>query len=76
MTEQYKSGNEFLPFHPQASHVSPDYRDGWNACWQAAIASREPMTEEQIAEQLTDSDAPLSFVRGIRLAERFHGIGE
>jgi hypothetical protein len=40
--QKYKAGNEFLPFHPQASHVSPDYRDGWNACWQAAIESREP----------------------------------
>lgn len=45
MTEHhsnFKVGNEFLPFHHQASHVSPDWRDGWNACYQAAIASREP----------------------------------
>lgn len=37
MSQQFKSGNEFLPFHPQASHVTPDYRDGWNACFQAAL---------------------------------------
>jgi hypothetical protein len=42
-SEQWKLGNEFAPFHPDASHVSPDYRDGWNACYRAAakfIAAR------------------------------------
>lgn len=46
MTEHhsnFKVGNEFLPFHHQASHVTPDWRDGWNACYQAAIASRDPL---------------------------------
>ena len=32
----WKCGNEYLPYHPQASHVPPDYRDGWNACYRAA----------------------------------------
>ncbi len=36
--QQWKCGNEFLPFHPQASHVSPDYRDGWNRCYRMAVA--------------------------------------
>lgn len=31
--QQWKSGDELLPFHPKASHVSPEYRDGWNACF-------------------------------------------
>lgn len=31
----WKLGNEYLPFHRSASHVSPDYRDGWNACFVA-----------------------------------------
>jgi hypothetical protein len=35
--QEWKCGNEFLPFHPQASHVEPAYRDGWNACYQASI---------------------------------------
>lgn len=35
----WKVGREFLPFHPDASHVPPDYRDGWNACYQAALES-------------------------------------
>lgn len=34
--EAYKLGDEFKLFHPCASHVSPDYRDGWNRCWLAA----------------------------------------
>lgn len=37
--QQWKSGNEYLPYHPSASHVSPAYRDGWNACYQAATPS-------------------------------------
>lgn len=40
--QQWKLGDEFLPFHPQASHVLPDYRDGWNACYKAATARAEP----------------------------------
>ena len=32
----WKCGNEFLPYHPSASHVEPGYRDGWNACYLAA----------------------------------------
>jgi hypothetical protein len=35
--QQWKCGDEFLPFHPSASHIPPDYRDGWNNCyWMAA----------------------------------------
>lgn len=34
--DQYKAGNEFLPYHPQASHCTPAYRDGWNHCYEAA----------------------------------------
>lgn len=45
MTEQWKVGNEFLPFHPDASHVPPDYRDGWNACYRAATARRTPAAQ-------------------------------
>ena len=32
---------DFLPFHPQASHVSPEFRDGWNACYKVAAAHLE-----------------------------------
>lgn len=39
MHSQWKCGNEFLPFHPQASHVPPDYRNGWNDCFEAAKAA-------------------------------------
>jgi hypothetical protein len=34
--QDWKVGNEFAPFHPDASHVPPDWRDGWNACYRAA----------------------------------------
>ncbi|WP_457325100.1 hypothetical protein, partial [Roseateles sp. P5_E11] len=49
--DQWKAGNEFLPYHPQASHVSPDYRDGWNACYRAAKAAAGPAepTIQQLA---------------------------
>jgi len=35
----WKCGNEFAPYHPQASHINPDHRDGWNACYRGAQAS-------------------------------------
>jgi hypothetical protein len=35
--QKWKCGDEFLPFHPQASHVPPDYRDGWNRCYWMAV---------------------------------------
>jgi hypothetical protein len=35
--ERWKVGDEWLPFHPSASHVPPGYRDGWNAAYEAAI---------------------------------------
>lgn len=40
--QQWKLGNEFLPFHPQASHIRPDYRDGWNDCFRAAMGGLHP----------------------------------
>lgn len=39
--EAWKCGDEFAPYHPDASHVSPDYRDGWNHCYRAALASKQ-----------------------------------
>lgn len=43
---EYKSGNEFAPYHPSASHVEPSYRDGWNACYKAAMAQLAVKNEE------------------------------
>ena len=37
----WKQGNEFLPYHPKASHIEPDHRDGWNACYWACIAASQ-----------------------------------
>lgn len=38
-TAGWKVGREFLPFHPDTSHVPPEYRDGWNGCYAAAVES-------------------------------------
>lgn len=38
--EQWKCGNELLPYHPQASHVHPEYREGGNHCYAAFQAGR------------------------------------
>jgi hypothetical protein len=40
--QQWKCGDEFLPFHPAASHVPPDYRDGWNRCYWMAMDRIKP----------------------------------
>lgn len=42
----WKVGNEFSPYHPSASHCSPDYRDGWNRCYQAAQSALQAQAEE------------------------------
>lgn len=39
MSDKWKVGNEFAPYHPNASHVEPGYRDGWNACYKMATAA-------------------------------------
>ncbi|MEG0000604.1 hypothetical protein [Comamonas sp.] len=44
--DQWKCGNEFLPYHPSASHIEPAYRDGWNACFKAA-AQEHAMPERR-----------------------------
>ncbi len=45
ITVAFKYGNEFAPYHPDASHVAPDYRKGWNDCYRAATAA--PQTPVQ-----------------------------
>jgi hypothetical protein len=37
----WKFGNEYLPYHPSASHVNPEYRDGWNDCYSTALSRSE-----------------------------------
>lgn len=39
---------KFLAFHPQASHVRPDYRDGWNDCFKAASAFAPPIEPTEV----------------------------
>lgn len=45
----WKVGDEFAPYYPQASHVNPDWRDGWNACHTQAAALLR-----QQAERITE----------------------
>lgn len=34
---KFKIGKGFYPYEPSASHIPPDYRDGWNACFDASL---------------------------------------
>jgi hypothetical protein len=43
----WKCGDEFLPFHPQASHVPAGYRDGWNRCYFMAMQRAERIRQEE-----------------------------
>lgn len=51
----WKRDNEFAPFHPQASHVDADYRDGWNAC-HAAASARIAEFAAQLQKRDADDD--------------------
>jgi hypothetical protein len=51
----WKCGNEFTPFHPQASHVDPSYRDGWNHC-HAAATSLIAELQRELAEAKRDAE--------------------
>jgi len=51
MSDQWKTGNEFAPYHPSASHIRPDYRDGWNACYELATKEIERLTAALQYEQ-------------------------
>jgi hypothetical protein len=52
MNQQWKVGNEFLPYHPDASHVDPNYRQGWNDCYHAAAFGHHPVNWEEVDHQL------------------------
>ncbi|WP_312834466.1 hypothetical protein [Comamonas sp.] len=62
---QWKCGNEYLPYHPSASHVHPAYRDGWNDCYRAAPPppEREPLSELQ-KQALDMYKPPFQFHHG------------
>lgn len=45
----WKLGDEFLPFHPSASHIEPAYRDGWNRCYYGAIGGSPALTLDEWA---------------------------
>jgi hypothetical protein len=53
-TVTFKVGNEFARFHPQASHVSPDFRDGWNRCYDAALATPQALPTPQAERSDTE----------------------
>ncbi|MBB6578979.1 putative membrane protein [Comamonas odontotermitis] len=87
---QWKCGNEYLPYHPDASHVDPSYRDGWNDCYLAAPPppEREPLSnawyETMLVCQHLDESGKhpkqvwfkrSDVIRLIKKAEATHGIG-
>lgn len=53
----WKVGNEYLPYHPSASHVPPDLRDCWNRCyWAGQEAVR--LEREAILAVIEDLEEP------------------
>lgn len=48
----WKIGNELAPFHPDASHVEPGYRDGWNECYGLATAELDRLRERQFSADM------------------------
>lgn len=48
---KWKCGNELAPYHPSASHVPPDYRDGWNDCYRAMQVERDALRAQVLALQ-------------------------
>ena len=64
----YKVGNEFAPFHPSASHVEPDYRDGWNACYELATKEIERLTAErdELRRQFAEAEQDAERYRWLR----------
>lgn len=75
----WKLGDEFLPFHPDASHVEPSYRDGWNACYRAALGGQFQRGGLRITVA-EDSNVPADEVQfrahDGRLLGRIIGIGK
>jgi hypothetical protein len=59
---EYKLGDEFAPFHPSASHVPPDYRDGWNRCWLAARAALSPLPAAPVQPGWMPTDEELTAI--------------
>lgn len=51
--QAWKCGNEFLPYHRSASHVNPDHRDGWNACF--AMAHSRIEADETLMRTMLDA---------------------
>lgn len=86
---KWKCGNEYLPFHPSASHVNPDYRDGWNDCYRASPTppqpiKRKPLSDQQIEalrKKTFSTDNPFcpcdskTMRKAVWAAEAAHGIG-
>jgi hypothetical protein len=56
--KQYKSGNEFLPYHASASHTPPDFRDGWNACF-----SEAEIRITELQAQLAGAEAEITAIK-------------
>lgn len=67
---QYKSGNEFLPYHPQASHTPPDFRDGWNACFSEAKIRIDQLQAEN--QSLRKDAERLDFMQHSECKNLFH----
>lgn len=80
--QKWKCGNEdFAAFHPQASHVPPDWRDGWNACFKRADEQIRTLSAELAQARATnqhfrDDTAPRLSQARDREWERAQGLAE
>lgn len=85
MTEQEKfeawltGGIKGKPFpkNEDGNYLHMNWQIQWMA-WQAAIASREPMTENEMKQVISETSALARFKYQdfVRAIERFHGIGD
>lgn len=69
---RWKVGNELAPYHTDASHVEPGYRDGWNACYWA-MREGEP-TEAQIEWPARADEGMLRAMIGWRECDGREGL--
>jgi hypothetical protein len=61
------AGKEPYKFHPQASHVSPEYRDGWNAALDVVEKARSDDKAEilKLRAAIADKVAATTMVTGM-----------
>lgn len=60
-----RAGREPYKYHPQASHVSPDYRDGWNAALDAVAKYAAPQPPQAQSDSIPAQELPSAWEQAI-----------